>query len=136
MSDFVHLHLHTEYSLLDGACKVDALVDHCAANNIKAVAITDHGNMYATLHFAERCKKKGVQPIIGCELYMTQDLHVKDNSSDFEHLILLAKNKKGYRKEREKMKQIKKLGLKTLAAILSILMVMSRYSPCMTETER
>ena len=97
MSDFVHLHLHTEYSLLDGACKVDALVDHCVANNIKAVAITDHGNMYATLHFAERCKKKGVQPIIGCELYMTQDLHVKDNSSDFEHLILLAKNKKGYR---------------------------------------
>ena len=63
MSDFVHLHLHTEYSLLDGACKVDALVDHCVANNIKAVAITDHGNMYATLHFAERCKKKGVQPI-------------------------------------------------------------------------
>ena len=97
MADFVHLHLHTEYSLLDGACKVDALVDHCAANNIKAVAITDHGNMYATLHFAEKCRKKGIQAIIGCEMYMTQDLHVKDNTSDFEHLILLAKNKTGYR---------------------------------------
>ena len=96
MAEFVHLHLHTEYSLLDGACKVDALVDHCVKNNIKAVAITDHGNMYATLHFAERCKKNHIQPIIGCELYMTQDLHVKDHTSDFEHLILLAKNKKGY----------------------------------------
>ena len=83
--------------MLDGACKVDALVDHCVKNNIHAVAITDHGNMYATLHFAERCKKKGVQPIIGCEMYMTQDLTVKDASSDFDHLVLLAKNKKGYK---------------------------------------
>lgn len=57
MADFVHLHLHTEYSLLDGACKVDDLVDHCVKNNIKACAITDHGNMYATLYFAELCKK-------------------------------------------------------------------------------
>lgn len=97
MSDFVHLHLHTEYSLLDGACKVDSLVDHCVKNNIKAVAITDHGNMYATLHFAEKCRKNNIQAIIGCELYMTQDLHIKDSSSDFDHLILLAKNKKGYK---------------------------------------
>lgn len=57
MADFVHLHLHTEYSLLDGACKVDDLVDHCVKNNIKACAITDHGNMYATLYFAELAKK-------------------------------------------------------------------------------
>lgn len=97
MAEFVHLHLHTEYSLLDGACKVDDLVDHCVKNNIKAVAITDHGNMYATLYFAELCKKHNIQSIIGCEMYMTQDLHVKDNSGDFEHLILLAKNKKGYK---------------------------------------
>ncbi len=97
MAEFVHLHLHTEYSLLDGACKVDDLVDHCVKNNIKAVAITDHGNMYATLYFAELCKKHNIQSIIGCEMYMTQDFHVKDNSGDFEHLILLAKNKKGYK---------------------------------------
>ena len=97
MAEFVHLHLHTEYSLLDGACKVDDLVDHCVKNNIKAVAITDHGNMYATLYFAELCKKHNIQSIIGCEMYITQDLHVKDNSGDFEHLILLAKNKKGYK---------------------------------------
>ena len=97
MTDFVHLHLHTEYSLLDGACKVDDLVDHCVKNNIKSIAVTDHGNMYATLYFAELCKKSNIQAIIGCELYMTQDLHDKSANSDFEHLILLAKNKVGYR---------------------------------------
>ncbi len=97
MAEFVHLHLHTEYSLLDGACKVDDLVEHCVKNNVKALAITDHGNMYATLYFAELCKKNNIQAIIGCEMYMTQDLTVKDGSGDFEHLILLAKNKKGYK---------------------------------------
>ncbi len=97
MAEFVHLHLHTEYSLLDGACKVDDLVEHCVKNNVKALAITDHGNMYATLYFAELCKKNNIQAIIGCEMYMTQDLTAKDSSGDFEHLILLAKNKKGYK---------------------------------------
>ena len=97
MAEFVHLHLHTEYSLLDGACKVKELISHCVKNNIKAIAITDHGNMYATLQFAEQCRKNNIQAIIGCELYMTQDLHVKNNTSEFEHLILLAKNKKGYK---------------------------------------
>lgn len=97
MAEFVHLHLHTEYSLLDGACKVDDLIDHCVKNNIKSIAITDHGNMYATLYFAELCKKNNIQAIIGCEMYMTQDYKVKDSSSEFEHLILLAKNKKGYK---------------------------------------
>lgn len=97
MTDFVHLHLHTEYSLLDGACKVDDLVDHCVKNNIRSIAITDHGNMYATLYFAELCKKNNIQAIIGCELYMTQDLHDKSANTDFDHLILLAKNKVGYR---------------------------------------
>ena len=97
MSDFVHLHVHTEYSLLDGACKVKELVSYCVKNGIKAIAITDHGNMYATLQFAEQCRKNNIQAIIGCEMYMTRDLHVKDHTSDFEHLILLAKNKTGYK---------------------------------------
>ena len=97
MAEFVHLHLHTEYSLLDGACKVKELISHCVKNNIKAIAITDHGNMYATLQFAEQCRKNKIQAIIGCELYMTHDYKVKDNTSEFEHLILLAKNKKGYK---------------------------------------
>lgn len=68
MSDFVHLHVHTEYSLLDGACKVKELVAHCVKNGIKAIAITDHGNMYATLQFAEQCRKNNIQAIIGCEI--------------------------------------------------------------------
>ena len=97
MAEFVHLHLHTEYSLLDGACKVKELISHCVKNDIKAIAITDHGNMYATLQFAEQCRKNKIQAIIGCELYMTHDYKVKDNTSEFEHLILLAKNKKGYK---------------------------------------
>ena len=69
MTDFVHLHLHTEYSLLDGAAKVDDLVEHLVKNNINTCAITDHGNMYASLYFAEECVKKGIKYIIGCELY-------------------------------------------------------------------
>ncbi len=97
MSDFIHLHVHTEYSLLDGACKVKELVSHCVRNNIRAIAITDHGNMYATLQFAEQCRKNNIQAIIGCEMYMTHDLRVKDSTSEFEHLILLAKNKTGYK---------------------------------------
>ena len=97
MAEFIHLHVHTEYSLLDGACKVDDLIDHCVANHIPAIAITDHGNMYATLYFAELCRKRNIQAIIGCEMYMTQDMYAKDGKGDFDHLILLAKNKKGYK---------------------------------------
>lgn len=96
MTDFVHLHLHTEYSLLDGAVKVADLVKHCVKNGINAVAVTDHGNMYASLYFAEECKKKGIKSIIGCEFYLVDDYKKKiDQHAD--HLILLAKNKAGYR---------------------------------------
>ncbi len=95
MTDFVHLHLHTEYSLLDGAVKVDDLVRHCKENNINAVAVTDHGNMYASLKFAEKCKKNKIKAIVGCEFYVVDDYreHI-DQKAD--HLILLAKNKAGY----------------------------------------
>ncbi len=97
MTDFVHLHLHTEYSLLDGAAKVEDLVDHMVKNGIDTCAVTDHGNMYATLYFAEECQKRGLKYIIGCELYMTDDRFVKEPGTKTEHLILLAKNKTGYR---------------------------------------
>lgn len=97
MTDFVHLHLHTEYSLLDGAAKVDDLVDHLVKNNINACAITDHGNMYASLYFAEECVKKGIKYIIGCELYAVDDHLQKQHGIKNEHLVLLAKNKKGYK---------------------------------------
>lgn len=97
MTDFVHLHLHTEYSLLDGAAKVEDLVEHMVKTGVDTCAVTDHGNMYATLYFAEECVKKGLKYIIGCELYMTDDYHVKEPGTKTEHLILLAKNKTGYR---------------------------------------
>ncbi|MBE7084817.1 MAG: DNA polymerase III subunit alpha [Clostridiales bacterium] len=97
MTDFVHLHLHTEYSLLDGAAKVDELIDHLVKNNINACAITDHGNMYASLYFAEECVKKGIKYIIGCELYAVDDHLVRPAQGRNEHIVLLAKNKTGYR---------------------------------------
>lgn len=97
MTDFVHLHLHTEYSLLDGAAKVDDLIEHLVKNNIDACAVTDHGNMYASLYFAEECVKKGIKYIIGCELYATDDHLDKRPGTKTEHIILLAKNKTGYK---------------------------------------
>ena len=96
MTDFVHLHLHTEYSLLDGACKIDNLIDYCKKNGIDTVCITDHGNMYGTLQLAEKASVAGIKYIIGCEFYMTKDMHDK-TSNTAEHLILLAKNKIGYK---------------------------------------
>ncbi len=97
MTDFIHLHLHTEYSLLDGAAKVDDLVDYLVKNNINACAVTDHGNMYASLYFAEECVKKGIKYIIGCELYATDDHLDKRYGTKTEHIVLLAKNKTGYK---------------------------------------
>ena len=97
MTDFVHLHLHTEYSLLDGAARVDDLVDHMVKNGIDCCAVTDHGNMYASLYFAEECVKKGLKYIIGCELYATDDHLDKRFGTKTEHIVLLAKNKTGYR---------------------------------------
>ena len=97
MTDFVHLHLHTEYSLLDGAAKVDDLVAYLSENNINACAVTDHGNMYASLYFAEECVKKGIKYIIGCELYATDDHFDKRPGTKTEHILLLAKNKTGYK---------------------------------------
>ena len=95
MTDFIHLHLHTEYSLLDGACKIDNLIEHCKANGIDTVCMTDHGNMYGTLQLAEKATVAGLKYIIGCEFYATADMHDK-SSNTAEHLILLAKNRKGY----------------------------------------
>ncbi len=95
MTDFIHLHLHTEYSLLDGACKIDNLINHCKSNGIDTVCITDHGNMYGTLQLAEKAAVAGIKYIVGCEFYVTRDMHDK-SSNTAEHLILLAKNRKGY----------------------------------------
>lgn len=99
MNDFVHLHLHTEYSLLDGACVIKRLVKRVKELNQSAVAITDHGNMYGVVELYKECKKEGIKPIIGCEVYVAPrtrfDKVHKIDSSPY-HLVLLCKNKIGY----------------------------------------
>ena len=70
MGDFVHLHLHTEYSLLDGACRIKDIPEAVIAAGHSAVAMTDHGGMYGTMQFYRTCKEKGIKPIIGCEVYV------------------------------------------------------------------
>jgi DNA polymerase III subunit alpha len=99
MAEFTHLHLHTDYSLLDGACDVEKLVDHVASIGQQAVAITDHGNIYGAVHFFEAAKKKGIKPILGCELYICKkDDHRADpQGDDYNHLLVLAENEEGYR---------------------------------------
>ena len=115
MSDFVHLHVHSEYSLLDGAIRLDQLVlsdkeqdktEHVSplVNALKemgmtACAITDHGNLYGVHTFVTAMRKAGLKPIIGSEFYVADDLHVKtpETMHRRDHLILLAKNQTGYK---------------------------------------
>jgi len=99
MAEFTHLHLHTDYSLLDGACDVDKLVARVDAIGQKSVAMTDHGNIYGAVHFFDAAKKKGVKPILGCELYVCKNEdHRADPSGDkYNHLLVLAQNEEGYR---------------------------------------
>lgn len=96
MGNFVHLHVHTEYSLLDGAARIDRLVKTCKEYGMPAVAITDHGNMYGCVTLFDACSKAGIKPIFGCEFYVVDDLHVKQGKSKNSHLVLLAKNRDGY----------------------------------------
>jgi len=99
MAEFTHLHLHTDYSLLDGACDVDKLVARVDSIGQKSVAMTDHGNIYGAVHFFDAAKKKGVKPILGCELYVCKNEdHRADPSGDkYNHLLVLAQNEEGYR---------------------------------------
>lgn len=95
---FVHLHNHTEYSLLDGAAKIEDLVDRAAEYGMPACAITDHGVMYGALTFYKKCKSKGIKPIIGCEVYVTGDRFARTGRRGDSacHLVLLAENNTGY----------------------------------------
>ncbi len=99
MSEFTHLHLHTEYSLLDGACDVYKLVDRVAKLGQKAVAMTDHGNIYGAVHFFNAAKEKGIKPILGCELYVckAEDHRAETPNDQYNHLLVLAENEEGYR---------------------------------------
>ena len=100
MAKFTHLHLHTEYSLLDGLSKITPLLDHIKANNMDSVAITDHGTMYGAIEFYKKANAAGIKPIIGCEAYITNVDHKlrgdRDNTKNY-HLLLLAKNEEGYK---------------------------------------
>ncbi|MCL2771596.1 MAG: DNA polymerase III subunit alpha, partial [Firmicutes bacterium] len=100
---FAHLHLHTEYSLLDGAVRIKELFSECKAKNISAVALTDHGNMYGAVKFVLAAKDYNknnkdfpINPILGCEFYLSEDLTTRLGRPDMGHLVLLAKNQDGY----------------------------------------
>ncbi len=99
MANLIPLHIHTEYSLLDGMIRVDDLVDYAKENELPAIAITDHGVMYSAVEFYELAKHKGINPLIGCEFYVhNSDIHVKDSSNNpLYHLILIAKDNQGYK---------------------------------------
>lgn len=98
MSKFVPLHIHTEYSLLDGAIRVKDLVNFAKDNDMPAIAITDHGVMYSAIEFYELAKENGIKPLIGCEFYVhSGDIHEKNaHDNPLYHLILIAKDTKGY----------------------------------------
>ncbi len=105
MKPFVHLHLHTEYSMLDGMAKISKVVKRAKELGMPAIAMTDHGNMYGAVAFFDECQKQGVKPVFGTEFYVTDDLTVKkilkpedgEGYKDRRHLILLVKNEQGYK---------------------------------------
>jgi len=99
MPEFTHLHVHTQFSILDGASQVNKLVQQAAETGMKALAITDHGNMFGVPLFMMACRENGIKPIIGCEVYVAargRDKKIDKTDRSGYHLILLAKNKQGY----------------------------------------
>ena len=99
MADFVHLHLHTEYSLLDGACRIGEMLDQVAAFDMPAVAVTEHGNLFSAIAFHDEARKRGIKPIIGCEVYVANGDRRNRSGTPGEtanHLVLLASSLPGY----------------------------------------
>jgi DNA polymerase III subunit alpha len=100
MSDFVHLHLHTEFSLLDGACRIDEVLDQAVAQKMPAMAVTEHGNMFSSVIFHDHARARGINPILGCEVYVAPgDRRTKSGvpGETQNHLVLLAENMQGYK---------------------------------------
>src|SRR5580698_7081557 len=96
-SPFVHLHCHTDYSLLDGACEISQLMDLAVEQKMPAVAMTDHGNLFGAVEFYNNAKQRGIHPVIGCEVYVAQQGHKdKSESNRYNHLVLLCENQEGY----------------------------------------
>ena len=99
MTEFVHLHLHTEFSLLDGACRVGELLDRAAALKMPAVAVTEHGNLFSAVAFHDAARKRGVKPILGCEVYVAPGDRTDRSGTPGEtanHLVLLAETNEGF----------------------------------------
>ncbi len=100
-SDFTHLHLHTQYSLLDGACQLETLIAKLKEYRMGSCAITDHGNMFGAIEFYDLAMKNGIKPIIGSEVYIAPDSRFEKSARGIQdasyHLILLAKNEAGYK---------------------------------------
>jgi DNA polymerase-3 subunit alpha len=99
MADFVHLHLHTEFSLLDGACRIDEVLDQAAALKMPAIAVTEHGNLFSSVIFHDHARQRGVKPILGCEVYMAPGDRRNKTGNPGEtanHLVLLAETNEGY----------------------------------------
>lgn len=99
MSDFVHLHLHTEFSLLDGACRIPELLDQVKKLEMPAVAVTEHGNLFSAITFHDEARKRGIKPIIGCEVYVANGSRLTKSGTPGKtanHLVLLASNREGY----------------------------------------
>lgn len=95
---FVHLHCHTDYSLLDGACEVSQMMDVVAKQQMPAVAMTDHGNLFGAVEFYNKAKETGIHPVIGCEMYVAQQGHKnKAESNRYNHLVLLCQDQEGYK---------------------------------------
>src|SRR5688500_5166806 len=99
---FVHLHLHTEFSLLDGACRLDKLMDRAHELKFPAITISDHGVLYGAIEFYQAARNKGIKPIIGCEVYVAPGSRLEKKSSNggrdvYNHLLLLAKDETGYK---------------------------------------
>ncbi|MDB6115821.1 MAG: polymerase subunit alpha, partial [Lacunisphaera sp.] len=99
--NFVHLHVHSDYSLLDGACRIDRLIDRVAELGQKSVALTDHGVLFGAIDFFNTAKARGVKPLVGCEIYLVEGSRLEktarvEGEKSFYHMGLLAKNAQGY----------------------------------------
>jgi DNA polymerase-3 subunit alpha len=93
---FTHLHLHTEFSLLDGAIRIPDLMKFAQQQEWKAIGMTDHGNVFGAVKFFDEAKKHKIKPVLGCEMYFTPDIAIKKADEKYNHLILLVQNREGY----------------------------------------
>lgn len=94
---FTHLHVHTDYSLLDGAIPIEKLIDFAKKNSMKAVGISDHGNIFGAVKLFQQAKKAGIKPILGIEAYLTEDARIKNAQNKYYHIIIIVENEVGYR---------------------------------------